>query len=152
MGSGAKSRKRKGRRRARPTRKVRLLILCDHNINRKIREAIGRLGNYQIAYAEYLGLSDVGDPLIKKEANDKHAIILTNDSEFSDQVNFAICTHPGILWINMRSQRADYVGPRVEAFLRSRHYSRCKHVLVQLRDDTFIATDRNGQAAEQSYT
>jgi len=150
--SGRNHRKRQGQRRKRNVpKRPKLVFLCDNNMTARLIEEINSISGYRTVSLKDLGLSDISDLGVKDKANRLNAPILTFDHDFTDPVNFKICTHPGVLWIHMSSQRPVHVVPRLRQFLQSSLYIKCKHAIVDLRDDVIIVTSRKGQEAEISY-
>jgi len=149
MGRGAKRRKTKGRRPNTHTKpKPRLFFLCDENMTPTIRQAVDGIKGYRTTRLQDHGLSGALDPNVIREVNKIKSLILTFDRDFTDPTLYKICTHPGVLWLHMSRQAPSYVVPRLEQFLRSDHYSKCKHAVVELRDDIAIVTSRTGQQPE----
>jgi hypothetical protein len=88
---------------------------------------------------------------VREEACKRRVLILTFDEDFLDPVTFPVCTHPGIVHIQMRSQAVSYILPRMRRWLESSHYRRCKHATVQLRDEVAIVTSKKGLEPEIRY-
>ncbi len=143
--SGDKHKKRNGQRpKSHNARKPRLEFLCDNNMTTRLRSEVNSIPGYNTQNLRDRGLADVADLRVKVEAVRLNTPILTFDSDFTDPVNFQICTHPGVLYINMSSQNPSLVAPRLRRFLQSRYYSKCKHAIVELREDVAIVTSRKG--------
>ncbi len=116
-----------------------------------IRKAVNNLPGYNTTRLQDQGLSGIDDPSLLPEVNRLRTPILTFDRDFTDPVRFRICTHPGVLWVHMSSQRPLHVAPRLQRFLRSEYDKKCKHALVELRDNVAVVTSRKGQEPEIRY-
>jgi len=149
--SGAKQKKRKGHRRRDRAPKPRLAFLCDTNMTTQLRDEVNAIPGYRTYRAQDLGIAAVKDPTIRDAATRRNVLILTFDRDFTNPVDFKICTHPGVLWIHMSSQRPFHVAPRLRRFLTSPHYQKCKHAIVELRDRVAIVTSRQGLEPEINY-
>jgi len=112
---------------------------------------VGQLKGYHTWQVQELGLSSIKDPGVREEAVRRKVLILTFDKDFLDPVNFKICTHPGVLHLQMSSQASSHVFPRLKTWLQSVNYHKCKHAVVQLRDEVAIVTSKKGQEPEIRY-
>ena len=128
------------------------MFLCDHNIERSLADAVHALPGYRVITLQSLGMErsrDYGQ--IKSKANELKAVILTRDGDFLDEVNFRICTHPGVLRLKLPHAPSEYQ-PRVKAFLMSRHYKRCKHATVELHPTAaFVRAKADGPLVGIAY-
>jgi predicted nuclease of predicted toxin-antitoxin system len=124
--------------------KSKLEFLCDANCPRDICSLINAIPGCHTRHANDLGLSNTGDLGIKEEAVRRKAIILTFDSDFIDPVVFKICTHPGVILLDMSLESASYIGPRLRAFFGARRYKKCKHAIVILQDELAIIRSPKG--------
>lgn len=76
---------------------------------------------------------------VKEKAIEIKAVILTRDKDFLDQVNFRICTHPGVLLLKFPySQLAQ---DRIRTFLAV-HHKQCRHSAVQLFESFAYVQDK----------
>jgi hypothetical protein len=156
VGSGQKRKKKNHRRpqssKTRRLKAPRLLLLCDHDVERRIREHVSRLPGFSTQSVTVLGLSErVKDwGAIKDKANELKAIILTRDKDFLNQVNFQICTHPGVIRIAPPTS-PEYWNRRLTIFL-TKHYRVCKHAIVELRGESaFVQSEISGRVEEIKY-
>ena len=107
---------------------------------------------YSVRTVRSLGLAQAYDAgALKAKANELRAIILTRDKDFLDPADFQICTHPGVLRLDLPSALSTCV-PRIEAFLQSPHYKLCKHAVVRLGVSTaLVQTRHRGPVEEIAY-
>jgi predicted nuclease of predicted toxin-antitoxin system len=153
--SGQKRLKKAGRRKRSSGRRAieqRLSFLCDHNIERRVREAVGQIPGYSVESLSFLGLARATDSGgVKTEANRRRAVIITRDHDYLDPIDFRICTHPGILLLSLYLPLDETV-ERLRAFLTSQYWKRCRHAIVQLRAEVALIQDRaNGAIEEVRY-
>lgn len=127
-------------------------FLCDHDVERSICERVGALPGYTTTSLRILGLSQAHDKgLVKQTTNARKAVILTKDRDYLDEVDFRICTHPGVLFLEHPSAPAEVI-PRLEDFLKSSHFKVCRHAVVRLRGDViYIQSEPGGALVEMRY-
>jgi hypothetical protein len=102
-----------------------------------MRAAVSEVPGYAASEMDTYGLApdSLDHGAIKDTANRLKYQVLTKDQDFLDQVKFAICTHPGVLVVNLRTQRPTVVCSRIVVFLKSQYFKVCKHGIVELRDE-----------------
>ena len=106
---------------------------------------MNQISGYRALRMQELGLDEGSDSgSIKASAVQRKALILTFDGDFLDQNTFKICTHPGVLRLSMNSQATSYILPRLTQFLWSTDYKRCRHSIVELRDQVAIVRSKQG--------
>jgi len=113
--------------------------------------AIGKLPNYHTWQVQDLGMASIKDPGVREEAVRRGVLILTFDKDFTDPVDFRICTHPGVVLIQMSSQATSHILPRLTRWLRSSHSRKIKHAVTLLRDEVALITTKKGLEPEIRY-
>lgn len=89
--------------------------------------------------------------LVKHEAVQRKAVILTHDGDYLDEVAFRICTHPRVLVIRTHCTTAG-TEERLLTLLRSRLYKLCKHASVRLQDDVvYVQSEHRGPLTSLRY-
>ena len=114
-------------------------------------EAIAALPSYTARTLQSLGLTRARDTGgVKAKAVELKAIMMTRDHDYLDQVDFRICTHPGVLLLELPAAPSECI-PRVHAFLTSPLYKRCRHATVRLRGDSAFVQAKHGGPVEEVH-
>jgi predicted nuclease of predicted toxin-antitoxin system len=125
----------------------RLRFLADHNVEATLTDAVAKLKGYRVERLAIYGLQRARDPLVKEKARELQAVILTRDGDYLDPVTFRICTHPGVLHLDLSSDPEEFV-PQIRAFLTSRHFKRCRHTVVRLGPHQALVQTKPGGPLE----
>jgi predicted nuclease of predicted toxin-antitoxin system len=80
-----------------------LTLLLDQNIPRPVTEWLrGQRPAWTIFHAAEVELGERADREVFAWAQERHAIVATNDADFADQRTFPVGTHHGIIRLRVR--------------------------------------------------